>query len=57
MKDGKALLEEAAQVWAKAQVVHEAPSWEGRATALSKHLKIKAFPSSRGRIWGRILGL
>ena len=33
MKDGTALLEEAAQVWAKAQVVYEAPSWEGEPPA------------------------
>ncbi len=29
MSEASALLEEAARVWAKAQVVHESPSWEG----------------------------
>ena len=33
MKDGTELLEGAAQVWAKAQVVHETPSWEGEPPA------------------------
>ena len=33
MKEGTALLEEATQVWAKAQVVYEAPSWEGEPPA------------------------
>src|SRR5262245_28815537 len=33
MKDGTALVEEAAQVWARAQVVYDAPSWEGEPPA------------------------
>src|SRR5438876_5889367 len=40
MTEASALLAEAAQVWAKAQVVYESPSWEGhpRARALVEQI-------------------
>jgi hypothetical protein len=44
MGDAEALLADAARIWAKAQVVHEGPSWQGQPPARALVEQIAARP-------------
>src|SRR6266550_2347889 len=45
MAESSALLDEAARVWAKAQVVYESPSWEGHPAARALVEQIAQVPA------------
>jgi hypothetical protein len=50
MTDGRALVDQAARVWAKAQIVDESPSWQGQPPARALVEQVAACQECHGEL-------